>query len=50
MGQHAQSPGPIVRGLGVGERVDLVESLIRRGEGYPELAEALRRDAEGEWE
>ena len=29
--------------------VDLVERSIRRGEGDPELAEALRRDAEGEW-
>ena len=31
-------------------RVDLVERSVRRGEGDPELAEALRRDAEGEWE
>ena len=35
---------------GLGRRVDLVERSIRRGEGDPELAEALRRDAEGEWE
>ena len=34
----------------LGRRVDLVERSIRRGEGDPELAEALRRDAEGEWE
>ena len=32
----------------LGQRVDLVERSIRRGEGDPELAEALRRDAEGE--
>ena len=32
----------------LGRRVDLVERSIRRGEGDPELAEALRRDAEGE--
>ena len=34
----------------LGRRVDLVERSIRRGEGDPELVEALRRDAEGEWE
>ena len=34
----------------LGRRVDLVERSVRRGEGDPELAEALRRDAEGEWE
>ena len=34
----------------LGRRVDLVERSIRRGEGDPELAEALRRDAEGELE
>ena len=34
----------------LGRRVDLVERSIRRGEGDPELAEALRRDAEGEWD
>ena len=34
----------------LGRRVDLVERSIRRGEGDPQLAEALRRDAEGEWE
>ena len=33
----------------LGQRVDLVERSIRRGEGDPELAEALRRDADGEW-
>ena len=32
----------------LGRRVDLVERSIRRGEGDPELAEALRWDAEGE--
>ena len=34
----------------LGRRVDLVERSIRRGEGDPELAEALRWDAEGEWD
>ena len=34
----------------LGRRVDLVERSIRRGEGDPELAAALRRDAEGDWE
>ena len=34
----------------LGRRVDLVKRSVRRGEGDPELAEALRRDAEGEWE
>ena len=32
----------------LGRRVDLVARSVRRGEGDPELAEALRRDAEGE--
>ena len=31
----------------LGRRVDLVERSVRRGEGEPELVEALRRDAEG---
>ena len=35
---------------GLGRRVDQVERSVRRGEGDPELAEALRRDAESEWE
>jgi hypothetical protein len=40
-----------VLGLGdVGRKVDLVERSVRRGDGNPELAEALRRDFEGEWE
>ena len=34
----------------LGRRIDLVERSVRRGEGDPELAAALRRDAEGEWE
>ncbi len=34
----------------LGRRVDLVERSVRRGEGDPELADALRRDAEGDWE
>ena len=32
----------------LGRRVDLVEQSIRRGEGDPELAAALQRDAAGE--
>ena len=34
----------------LGRRVDLVELSVRRGEGDPALADALRRDAEGEWD
>ena len=34
----------------LGRKVDLVERSIRRGEGDPELAEALHRDAKGEWD
>ena len=34
----------------LGRRVVLVERSIRRGEGDPELAGALRRGAEGDWE
>ena len=34
----------------LGRRVDLVERSVRRGEGDPELASALRRDAEGDWD
>ena len=34
----------------LGRRVDLVERSVRRGEGDPELANALRRDAEGDWD
>ena len=34
----------------LGRRVDLVERSVRRGEGDPELAEALRQDDEGEWD
>ena len=49
MDQHAQLPGQITRGLGVGERVDLVELSVRRSEGDPELAEVIRQDAEGDW-
>ncbi len=43
----------VARAVGIadlGRRVDLVEHSIRRGEGDLKLAEALRRDAEGEWE
>ena len=31
-------------------RVDLAERSVRRGEGDPALTDALRRDAEGDWE
>ena len=34
----------------LGRKVDLVERSIRRGEGDQSLAEALQRDAEGEWD
>ena len=34
----------------LGRRVDLVERSVRRGEGDPDLADALRRDAEGHWD
>ena len=34
----------------LGSRVDLVERSVRRGEGDQGLADALRRDAEGDWE
>ncbi|MDE0692001.1 MAG: hypothetical protein OXI55_07115 [Gammaproteobacteria bacterium] len=34
----------------LGRRVDLAVRSVRRGEGDPELTEALRRDDEGDWE
>ena len=34
----------------LGRRVDLAERSVRRGEGDPDLADALRRDAEGDWD
>ena len=34
----------------LGRKVDLVERSIRRGEGDQDLAEALQRDAEGQWD
>ena len=34
----------------LGSRVDLAERSVRRGEGDPALTEALRRDAEGDWD
>ena len=34
----------------LGRRVDLAERSVRRGEGDPELSDALKRDAEGEWD
>ena len=34
----------------LGSRVDLVERSVRRGEGDPGLADALKRDADGDWE
>ena len=34
----------------LGRKVDLVERSIRRRDGDKELAEALQRDAEGEWD
>ena len=34
----------------LGSRVGLAERSVRRGEGDQDLAGALRRDAEGDWE
>lgn len=34
----------------LGRRVDLAERSVRRGEGDAHLTDALRRDAEGDWE
>ena len=34
----------------LGRRVDLAERSVRRGEGDPGLTDALRRDAEGDWD
>ena len=34
----------------LGRRGDLAERSVRRGEGDPDLADALRRDAEGDWD
>ncbi len=34
----------------LGRRVDLAERSVRRGEGDPDLTDALRRDAEGDWQ
>ena len=34
----------------LGRRVGLAERSVRRGEGDPGLTEALRRDAEGDWD
>ena len=36
--------------LNVNRCVDLAERSVRRGEGDPALTDALRRDAEGDWE
>ena len=34
----------------LGRRVDLAERSVRRGEGDPDLNDALSRDAQGDWE
>ncbi|MCZ0936806.1 MAG: hypothetical protein OXJ54_16720 [Gemmatimonadetes bacterium] len=34
----------------LGSRVDLAERSVRRGDGDADLTDALRRDAEGDWE
>ena len=34
----------------LGRRLGLAERSVRRGEGDPDLTDALRRDAEGDWE
>ena len=33
----------------LGRRVDLAERSVRRGEGDPDLEDALRQDDEGDW-
>ena len=33
----------------LGQRVDLAERSVRRGEGDPGLADSLRQDDEGDW-
>ena len=33
----------------LGRRVDLAERSVRRGEGDPDLEDALRQDEEGDW-
>ena len=34
----------------LGRRVDLLERSVRRGEGDPGLADALKRDTDGDWD
>ncbi len=34
----------------LGSRVDLLERSVRRGEGDPGLADALKRDTDGDWD
>ena len=34
----------------LGRRVDLAERSVRRGEGDPDLEDALRQDDDGDWE
>jgi len=34
----------------LGRRVDLAERSVRRGEGDPDLTEALRQDTQGDWQ
>ena len=53
LGALAAATYAVARAAGLadlGRRADLLERSVRRGEGDPELADALRRDAEGEWE
>ena len=53
LGAVAAAIYAIARAAGLadlGRRVDLVERSVRRGEGDPALTDALRRDAEGDWE
>ena len=52
VGQNGEGDGFFrVTGLAdLGRRVDLIECSFRRGEGDPQLAAALRRDAEREWD
>ena len=49
-GLTAAIAGSAVLLADLGRRVDLAERSVRRGEGDPALTDALRRDAEGDWE
>ena len=53
LGAVAAATYAVARAAGLadlGRRVDLLERSVRRGEGDPELARALKSDAEGDWD